>query len=73
MGQMCHIGVIPVQFVMLFCRCVLVCGGLIVDGMCCLVVCMWVYKLYGRHRDLVHKFDTYVSHMLKGLFTNCDI
>ena len=33
-------------------------------------------KFYGRH-DLVHKFDTSVSHMLKGLqgfvLTNCDI
>ena len=29
-------------------------------------------KLYGRHTP-VHKFDTSVSHMLKGLFTNCDI
>ena len=24
-------------------------------------------KFYGRHTDLVHKFDTSVSHMLKGL------
>ena len=30
-------------------------------------------KFYGRHTHLVHKFDTSVSHMLKGLFTNCDI
>ena len=32
------------------------------------------WKLYGRHTDLdlVHKFDTSASHMLKGLFTNCD-
>ena len=30
-------------------------------------------KCYGRHTDLVHKFDTAVSHMLNGLFTNCDI
>ena len=30
-------------------------------------------KLYGRHRDLANKCDTFVSHMLKGLFTNCDI
>ena len=29
-------------------------------------------KLYGRHTYLVHQFDTSVSHMLKGLFTNCD-
>ena len=29
-------------------------------------------KLYGRHTDLVHKFDTSVSHTLNGLFTNCD-
>ena len=31
-------------------------------------------KFYGRHTDLIHKFDTSVSvsHMLKGLFTNCD-
>ena len=28
-------------------------------------------KLYGRHTDLVHTFDTSVSHMLKGLFTKC--
>ena len=26
-------------------------------------------KFYGRHTDLVHKFDTSVSHM----FTDCDI
>ena len=25
-------------------------------------------KFYGHHTDLVHKFDTSVSHMLKGLF-----
>ena len=30
-------------------------------------------KFYVRHIDLVHKFDTSVSHMLNGLFTNCDI
>ena len=30
-------------------------------------------KFYGRHTDLVHKCDTSVSHMLNGLFTNCDI
>ena len=30
-------------------------------------------KFYGRHSDLVHKFDTSVSHMLNGLFNNCDI
>ena len=30
-------------------------------------------KLYGRQTDLVHKFDTSVSHMLKDFFTNCDI
>ena len=30
-------------------------------------------KFYGRHTDLVHKFDTSVSHILHGLFTNCDI
>ena len=30
-------------------------------------------KLYGRHTDLVHKFDTSVSHMLSGLCTKCDI
>ena len=29
-------------------------------------------KFYGHQTNLVHKFDT-VSHMLKGLFTNCDI
>ena len=29
-------------------------------------------KLYGLHTDLVHKFDTSVSHMLNDLF-NCDI
>ena len=30
-------------------------------------------KLYGRHTDLVHKFDSSLSHMLNGLFSNCDI
>ena len=30
-------------------------------------------NFYGRHTDLVHKLDTCVSHMLKGLFTNSDI
>ena len=25
-------------------------------------------KFYGRHTNLVHKFDTSVSHMLNGLF-----
>ena len=30
-------------------------------------------NFYGRHTDLVHKFDKSVSHMLNGLFTNCDI
>ena len=30
------------------------------------------WKFYGRHTYLVYKFDTSVSHMLKGLFTNCD-
>ena len=30
-------------------------------------------KFYGRHRDLVHKFDTSVSNMLNDLFTDCDI
>ena len=30
-------------------------------------------KFYGRRTDLVHKFDTSLSHMLNGLFTNCDI
>ena len=30
-------------------------------------------KFYGRHTDLVNKFDTSVSHMLNGLFTNCII
>ena len=30
-------------------------------------------KFYGRHTDLVHKFDTSVSHMLNGMFTKCDI
>ena len=29
-------------------------------------------KLYAQ-TDLVHKFDTSVSHILKGLFTNCNI
>ena len=29
--------------------------------------------LYGSDIDLVRKRDTSVSHMLKGLFTNCDI
>ena len=31
------------------------------------------WKFYGGHTDLFHEFDTSVSHMLKGLFTNCDI
>ena len=30
-------------------------------------------KFHGRHTYLVHKFNTSVSHVLKGLFTNCDI
>ena len=30
-------------------------------------------KFYGRHTDLVHKFDTSLSHMLNGMFTKCDI
>ena len=30
-------------------------------------------KFYGRHTDLVRKFDTSVSHVLKGLLTNCDV
>ena len=30
-------------------------------------------KFYDRHTYLVNKFDTSVSPMLKGLFTNCDI
>ena len=30
-------------------------------------------KLYGRHTQLVHTFDTSVSHMLKGLFNENDI
>ena len=30
-------------------------------------------KLYGCHVDLVHKFETSVPHMFKGLFTNFDI
>ena len=30
-------------------------------------------RLYGRHTDLVHKYVTSVAHILKGLFTNCDI
>ena len=29
--------------------------------------------IYGRHTELVHKYDTSVSHMLNGFFTNCDI
>ena len=29
-------------------------------------------KLYGRHTDLVHKFDISVSHMLKELFIEYD-
>ena len=29
-------------------------------------------KFYRRHTDLVHKFDTSVSHMSNGLFTNYD-
>ena len=28
---------------------------------------------YGRHTDLVHKFNTSVSHMLNDLLTDCDI
>ena len=30
-------------------------------------------KFYGRHTDLVNKFNTSVSHMLNDLFTDCDI
>ena len=30
-------------------------------------------NIYGRHTNLVHKFYTSVSHMLKDLFTNCEI
>ena len=30
-------------------------------------------KLFGHHTDFVHKFDTSVSRMLKGLYNNCDI
>ena len=30
-------------------------------------------KFYGHHADLVHQFDTSVSHMLNGLFTNYNI
>ena len=30
-------------------------------------------KLYGYHTDVEDKFATSVSHMLKGLFTNCNI
>ena len=30
-------------------------------------------KYYSPHTDLVHTFDTSVSHMLNGLFTICDI
>ena len=30
-------------------------------------------KFYGRHTDLVHQFDTSVSHMFNDLFTDCDI
>ena len=30
-------------------------------------------KFYGRHTDLVHKFDTSVSHMFNDLVTDCDI
>ena len=33
----------------------------------------YFWKFYGRHADLLHKFDTFVSQMLNGLFTNCDI
>ena len=32
-----------------------------------------IRKCYGRHTDLVNKFDTSVSLMLNGLFINCDI
>ena len=30
-------------------------------------------KFDGRHTGLVHKFDNFVSHILKDWFTNCDI
>ena len=33
----------------------------------------YIMKFYGCHTDLVHKFVTSVSHMLKGVFTNCHI
>ena len=42
------------------------------------VIETWIFltdtfrKFYGRHTDLLHKFDTSVSHMLNDL-TDCDI
>ena len=30
-------------------------------------------KFYSRRTDLVHKFDTSVTRMLKSLYNNCDI
>ena len=30
-------------------------------------------KFYGPYIDPFHKFDTSLSHMLNGLFINCDI
>ena len=30
-------------------------------------------NFYGPNTDPLHKFDTSVLHMLKGLFCNCDI
>ena len=42
-------------------------------GECNLLAIYQSIKVYGRHTDLVHKFDTSVSHVLKDLFTNCDI
>ena len=31
------------------------------------------FRKFHCHTDIVHKFDTSVSHMLKGLFNSCDI
>ena len=30
-------------------------------------------KFYGRQTNIVHKFDTSVSHMFNDMFTDCDI
>ena len=33
---------------------------------------IYLYDIYGRHADRVHKFDICASHMLKDLFTEYD-